>query len=349
LNFSKVPLGSKHKLNITVEWIFNPKEKMMKNLLLSIKRPFNVKAYLVLAGLLFLAAFAIQPYSMTTTGTQYLNFWYLLLSVSINFLIYAVLGAVGLWLASRIGLGMPFIEGWTKREPTWNRLPGVVGMAVLAGVLLNLVKAIDLMVAPWMMHLAGMPAESSAANTVAVPVWQGVLAAFSAGITEETIYRLFGLTLLAWLGCLLFCRRAGRPAIWLLWTANILFALFFGLAHLPAASQRGILLDLAVVTRTLILNGVGGVVFGWLYWSYGLESAMLAHISADMILYGLVPLVTQQADPARSLMVGALVGLVIILAILWSIRAVLADRKQFPPSSVSDAPSMEADYSLPTS
>ena len=38
-----------------------------------------------------------------------------------------------------------------------------------------------------------------------------------------------------------------------------------------------------VVTSTFVLNGIGGLAFGWLFWTFGLESAMLAHFFADAI------------------------------------------------------------------
>jgi hypothetical protein len=34
-----------------------------------------------------------------------------------------------------------------------------------------------------------------------------------------------------------------------------------------------------------VLNGIGGIVFGWLYWRNGLESAMTAHFSADIVVH----------------------------------------------------------------
>jgi membrane protease YdiL (CAAX protease family) len=39
-----------------------------------------------------------------------------------------------------------------------------------------------------------------------------------------------------------------------------------------------------VVIRTTLLNAIGGIVFGWLYQTRGLESAMIAHFSADIVL-----------------------------------------------------------------
>ncbi len=120
----------------------------MRHLLLQVKRPFNVRAYLLLVGLLVPAVLAIQPYLLTTTATASPGILSLLLSAGINLLIYAALGAAGLWFASRAGLGMPFVEGRTRREPIRDRLPGVVGISILAGILLVLIKALDVAVAP---------------------------------------------------------------------------------------------------------------------------------------------------------------------------------------------------------
>ena len=39
-----------------------------------------------------------------------------------------------------------------------------------------------------------------------------------------------------------------------------------------------------MIARAIILNGLAGLAFGYLYWTRGLESAMLAHFSEDMIL-----------------------------------------------------------------
>jgi membrane protease YdiL (CAAX protease family) len=45
-----------------------------------------------------------------------------------------------------------------------------------------------------------------------------------------------------------------------------------------------------VITCALLLNGLGGLAFGWFYWKQGLESAMTAHFSADVVLHVITPL-----------------------------------------------------------
>ena len=42
------------------------------------------------------------------------------------------------------------------------------------------------------------------------------------------------------------------------------------------------------MARALLLNGIGGVTFGWLYWKQGLEAAMVAHFTANVLVHGLL-------------------------------------------------------------
>ena len=73
----------------------------------------------------------------------------------------------------------------------------------------------------------------------------------------------------------------------LLGTSIGLAAGLFGLGHLPATAAL-LPLTPAVIARALILNGIPGVVFGWLFWRRGLEAAMVAHFAADLVLHVIV-------------------------------------------------------------
>lgn len=320
----------------------------MKKLRLTVGRPFNIRAYLILVGLLVVAEIVEQPYALTLTETEYSGFWVLMLNVLPELLLYLIVGFAGLLLASQIGLGMPFIEGWTKREPLWDRLPGVAGIAVLVGILTPLTTPVDSMLGFLIKPYAQYLAQFDAVDVVSPPAWQGLLMSFSAGVGEETAYRLCVLTLLAFLGSRMFRSQNGRPAPGLLWAVSILSAVLFGLAHLPLARQLGIPIDALVVIRILIHNGVPGVAFSWLFWTFGLESAMLAHASSDVILKVLFALINQQPDPASRLMIGVAVVLVWALLILGSILLIRRDRKLFPPSTDVDEQPIGTELSRPT-
>ena len=131
--------------------------------------------------------------------------------------------------------------------------------------------------------------------------WKGFLASFYGGFNEEILLRLGVMSLLAWLGRFIFLsskasrntpvREAdgrtaaeGRPMLAVLWVANVLAAVLFGLGHLPATSLL-VPLTLLVVLRAIVLNGLIGVTCGYLYFKHGLESAILSHFSADIVLH----------------------------------------------------------------
>jgi membrane protease YdiL (CAAX protease family) len=72
--------------------------------------------------------------------------------------------------------------------------------------------------------------------------------------------------------------------------ANVLAAILFGLGHLPATHAAGLPVDTLVITRAIVLNGLLGLIFGWLYWTFGLEAAMVSHFSGDIVLHVIWPL-----------------------------------------------------------
>ncbi|MBN2313418.1 MAG: CPBP family intramembrane metalloprotease [Sedimentisphaerales bacterium] len=70
--------------------------------------------------------------------------------------------------------------------------------------------------------------------------------------------------------------------------AILLNSVLFGLGHLPMTARFTEITPL-VVLRAIILNGIAGITFGWLYWKKGLESAMISHFTTDIVLHVLPP------------------------------------------------------------
>ncbi len=68
--------------------------------------------------------------------------------------------------------------------------------------------------------------------------------------------------------------------------AIILAALVFGLLHLPATAASVPLTPLVII-RALLLNRIAGIAFGWLFWQYSLEAAMLSHVSFHAFSFAL--------------------------------------------------------------
>jgi membrane protease YdiL (CAAX protease family) len=194
----------------------------------------------------------------------------------------AITVPVGLWAASRLALRTPLSEALATGRSLREAAKPFLGTAVVAGAATGVVL--------WLLSAfvfgPSMPDEYTAMRRSIT--WQGLPAALWGGITEELLSRLFLLSLLA-LGArrLLTPKAEGLPAA-PFWVANALAALLFGLGHLPSAFGR-VPLTPAVWAYAIVLNGICGMVFGWLYWRRGLEAAMVAHFMVDIVLQGIGP------------------------------------------------------------
>jgi hypothetical protein len=307
---------------------------MNKNTLAT-KRPWNWKVFIILAGLIILAAFAIVPYSLHlihaygTPGDPGPEWGTVVRNALINSLIVILIGGLGLLISNRIGIGLPFMEGWVGGKSSKFSFYSMLAVSMITGCCLAGTYLIlqDLVFGPPMEALFQDIGYILPDDALTPPLY-GFLAAISAGITEETIFRLFGLSLLAWLGGFLFHDSEGRPTLAVFWTANILFALAFGAMHLQDAATRGWPLNSLIIIRTLTVNGIGGLALGWLFWSFGLECAMLAHFFSDVILYALIPVIALQQNPTTSYGVALGVVLCNLLALFWAWRRLVLENRK---------------------
>ena len=303
----------------------------MKKIILETKRHWNWKVFFVLVGLIIPALFAILPYTLHLQNIS-LGWDILVLDRLIYILLYSLLGGIGLALANRIGLGMPFVEAWAKREPISYRFRNILAIAWIAAVGLNLLSLfLHTMVFDPPLHAMLEKLGIVISEAAQTPPVYGFLAALSAGINEETLFRLFGLSLLAWLGGLLVHDSDGRPKPSVFWTANVLFALVFGAAHLSAQAAIGLPINFLVVISTLVLNGIGGLVFGWLFWTFGLESVMLAHILADIIRHSVLPFINLQDGEIAKYLTIAGVVVAVLVTLIWACRFLIIDSRRHHP------------------
>ncbi len=116
------------------------------------------------------------------------------------------------------------------------------------------------------------------------PMWAGALASIYGAVNEEVLCRLFLFTLVYFVLSKGFKNKSNKR-LTLLWSATILVALLFGVGHLPAAFDILSSPSAFEICRILFLNGIAGIVFGWLYWSRGLWTAMAAHFVTDLMIH----------------------------------------------------------------
>jgi hypothetical protein len=104
------------------------------------------------------------------------------------------------------------------------------------------------------------------------------------GITEELLLRWGVMTLLAWAAWRLFQKGQSRPKAAYFVAAILISSVIFGIGHLPIAYM---LLPEATPALTLFVivgNSIFGLVAGYLFWKKGLESAVIAHMLAHVVM-----------------------------------------------------------------
>jgi membrane protease YdiL (CAAX protease family) len=262
------------------------------------KKSFDWKIFFVLLSAAVFGIVAILPYTLAlqaaTLATQNLPLpLEILIPIQVlqNIVMFGIAILIGLFLANRTGLGLPILEAKLVGKSIKEQVKLILLPSIILGVIASAaIIALDTFIfQPALVAELGKAGEALNLQTAQPAAWKGLLASFYGGINEEILLRLFLFTLLAWLGKFISHTEEGRPTIGVLWTANIVAAILFGLGHLPATAML-IPLTPLVIARAILLNGLAGIAFGYLYWTRGLESAIVSHFSADIILHVLLAL-----------------------------------------------------------
>ncbi|WP_237133877.1 CPBP family intramembrane glutamic endopeptidase [Pseudohongiella sp. O18] len=111
------------------------------------------------------------------------------------------------------------------------------------------------------------------------------------GVTEELLLRWGLMSLLVWLPWRLLQGKTGEPRQAYVWFAILLSAVIFGIGHLPAVAAMLGELTSEVVLFIVGANSVFGVLFGYLFWRYGLEAAIIAHGASHIVSFVMMTLV----------------------------------------------------------
>ena len=194
-----------------------------------------------------------------------------LANAGIILVLYGIFGIAGYWFARLLGLPGIFSEDGNMRR--WFLIPLLLGLVV--GVIVVLV---DIGFAP----INGF-------GRIPHPAFPtSILAAISAGIGEEILFRGFVIGLWALILNWLLKRFHGRTAA--LWIANVIAALAFGAGHMGTlmvltGTSSPAELNPVLIGEILLLNGVMGLVAGWRYMKDGLVAAAGVHFWADIVFH----------------------------------------------------------------
>lgn len=216
---------------------------------------------LALAGLI--GAFAVIPHLLMH-----------LAEFASSGLVIVIAAGTGTWIAPAAGLGTPIIDAALTRRPFFRAAVPLAAISLVGGLLVALaVVVLDVAV------FAQLAPGASASRPAP---WTGALAALYGGLTEEIVLRYGLMSTAVWV----LTRLMRGPAAY--WAAIFFAAVVFALWHLSQVAAVTPLTE-PLVARALALNGLAGIVFGWLYWRRGLEAAMVSHGAAALVLHVAVP------------------------------------------------------------
>lgn len=185
----------------------------------------------------------------------------------------------GVALAPKVGLSAPVAESLAGGGPLFAPLRPQIFPGLAAG----LTGAIAIILS-WLLWKPFLPPEfvtRAQEFNKFVPLLTRLL---YGGFTEELLLRWGVMTFLVWLAWRLGQRAQGKPRAICFVVAIVLSSIIFGFGHLPVAAALGVSLTAPLVSYVVVANSVFGLMAGYLYWKKGLEAAIIAHMSAHVVL-----------------------------------------------------------------
>jgi hypothetical protein len=192
-----------------------------------------------------------------------------------SLVLVAVAAAVGTVLAPQVGLEAPAFEALAAGEPLWPAIQAQLVPAVVVGIAgaLLFVAAYYLVFRP---RLDGETVLRMEELRNGLGIWGRVL---YGGVVEEVLIRWGLISLLVWLGSVV----VGGPTPAVVWIAIVVAGLLFGLGHAPGYLAAGCKKSPAFFAAMISLNLWASLIFGWLFWQYGLLAAMIAHMLFHLV------------------------------------------------------------------
>ncbi|RZS41899.1 CAAX prenyl protease-like protein [Limnobacter thiooxidans] len=183
---------------------------------------------------------------------------------------------IGALLSAKVGLRAPVLSalasgGGVRAAIGPQLLPGVIGGFLGAAVIIGFYEFSP-------SELAVLQEKGS------IPFAARVL---YGGITEEVLIRWGLMTILVWAGWRTLQRASAVPSDTIVWLGIGISALVFGVSHVPSvvAGLGGV--SGMVVAYITFGNAIFGIIAGYLFWRYGLEAAISAHVLAHVLAYAI--------------------------------------------------------------
>lgn len=191
--------------------------------------------------------------------------------------VYGGLGLLGLYFSRKIGLPEIWDPAVTNRQRFL--IPALVGAA--GGIFVIL---IDLIFSP-INGIGRLPHPSFPLS---------IIAAITAAIGEETLFRLFFISFWTWLISKVILRGRWQNPIY--WVVAVFSAIAFAMSHIPAIMYLEGWTSMsqvppALIVELLLLNGVVAIAAAWVFKKSGFLAPVGVHFWADVVwhvIWGLI-------------------------------------------------------------
>jgi len=192
-----------------------------------------------------------------------------LVNPTILLLIFVLIGTI---IYDKVNFKLPIIESLISKSKV-SKKNEILGYGIIAGIITGILTTlISLLFNPI------LPTEFLEIGEKFKP---GIMVRFLyGGLTEEILIRFGLMSLIVWV----IFKTTGKLNSIIYWIGIIISAVVFGVGHLPFIYTLIETPTIELLLYIVLGNSVGGIIFGWLYWKKGLESAMVAHIFAHILM-----------------------------------------------------------------
>ncbi len=177
---------------------------------------------------------------------------------------------VGTLLYEKVNFKLPVLERIVDKNHKMNT-SGILPYGIIGGIIMGVLLIITLVVFNPLLPPEFLAFRGNVKANIVSRLFYG-------GFTSEIINRFGIMTFLVWV----MQKITGKLTPSIYWIAIIIMILIFGLTNLIPGMHATP--STALISYNIILSVVGITIYGWLYWKKGLETAIIAHLLATVII-----------------------------------------------------------------
>lgn len=207
---------------------------------------------------------------LTHLCTLFQSNWPYLILPTINLLVAVVVGTV---LHEKVNLRVPLLQRITDSTKK-SSIKGIVPYGLIGGIISG--ASITVIFLAFTPTLSAEFMDKIATSQISL-----FTRVFNGAVTGEILHRFGFMTFLVWLGH----KMSGQLTPSTYWTAIIASIVLFAAAEISPMLMMGNTISMGHLLYQIPITAISVTIAGWLYWRKGLEAAILAHVTANIILF----------------------------------------------------------------